>query len=64
MIVTFGALAILTYVSGKAISKSERELEEKGIAGVSESVGAEDAEAETVAGELDSGGTDETGAEN
>jgi hypothetical protein len=61
--VTFVALFILTYVSGKAISRSEQELEEKGIAGVSESVGAEDTEAETVAGELDSGGTDETDAE-
>ncbi|MFC6938454.1 DUF6684 family protein [Salinirubellus sp. GCM10025818] len=64
--VTFVALFILTYVSGKAISKSERELEEKGIAGVSESVGADDAEDETVAGELETGeadGTDETTTE-
>ena len=38
--VTFLALFVLTYVSGKAISESEKELEEKGYAGVSESVGA------------------------
>ena len=43
VIVTFGALAILTYVSGKAISESEKELERmEGLEAVSESVGAED----------------------
>ena len=53
--VTFLALFVLTYVSGKAISKSERELEEMDVAGVSESesVGAD--EDETVAGELGAG---------
>jgi hypothetical protein len=53
--VTFLALFVLTYVSGKAISESEKELEEKGFAGVSEAVGAEDAvtEGEAVAGELE-----------
>lgn len=56
--VTFLALFVLTYVSGKAISESEKELEEKGYAGVSESVGAEpelDSEDEEPAGELESG---------
>ena len=51
--VTFLALFVLTYVSGKAISESERELEEKGLAEVSEA-GAESA-AEPVAGELGPG---------
>lgn len=46
--VTFLALFILTYVSGKAISEAEKEMEEKGLAAVSESVGAE-----AVAGELE-----------
>jgi membrane protein implicated in regulation of membrane protease activity len=42
VVVTFIALAILTYVSGKAISESEKELEEMdGLEVVSESVGAE-----------------------
>jgi uncharacterized membrane protein (DUF4010 family) len=42
LIVTFGALLILTYISGKAISESEAELEEmEGLEAVSESVGAE-----------------------
>jgi uncharacterized membrane protein (DUF4010 family) len=42
LILTFGALLILTYVSGKAISESETELEEmEGLEAVSESVGAE-----------------------
>ena len=52
---TFLALLVLTYVSGKAISAAERELEEEGYAGVSESVGAEPAveEDEPVAGELE-----------
>lgn len=60
--VTFIALFVLTYVSGKAISRSERELEERGVAGVSESVGAD--ESETVAGELSAGGgSDETAAD-
>jgi hypothetical protein len=56
--VTFLALFVLTYVSGKAISESEKELEEKGYAGVSESVGAEpelDSEDEEPAGELEPG---------
>lgn len=45
VIVTFGALAILTYVSGKAISESEKELERmEGLEAVSESVGAEEVE--------------------
>jgi hypothetical protein len=62
--VTFLALFILTYVSGKAISESEKELEEMGYAGVSESVGAEsslESEGdEEPAGELESGdGADE-----
>jgi hypothetical protein len=48
VVVTFMALFILTYVSGKAISEAEKEMEEKGYAGVSESVGAE-----AVAGELE-----------
>lgn len=39
--VTFVALFVLTYVSGKAISAAERELEEKGYADVPGSVGAE-----------------------
>lgn len=37
--VTFAALAVLTYVSGKAISEAENELEEKGLE-LSESAGA------------------------
>lgn len=45
--VTFLALFILTYVSGKAISEAEKEMERKGHASVSESVGAAE-----VAGEL------------
>ena len=58
--VTFLALFVLTYVSGKAISESEKELEEKGYAGVSESVGAENglesgSEDEEPAGELEPG---------
>ena len=48
VIVTFGALAILTYVSGKAISESEKELEKmEGLEAVSESVGAEEVEPAT-----------------
>jgi hypothetical protein len=52
--VTFLALFVLTYVSGKAISESEKELEEMGYAAVSESVGVDEAvEADDdVAGEL------------
>jgi hypothetical protein len=53
--VTFLALFVLTYVSGKAISESEKELEEMGYASVSESVGAEpelDSEDEEPVGEL------------
>ncbi|MEF8868518.1 MAG: DUF6684 family protein [Haloarculaceae archaeon] len=55
--VTFLALFVLTYVSGKAISESEKELEEMGYTGVSESVGADEAvEADDeVAGELEAG---------
>lgn len=49
VIVTFLALFILTYVSGKAIAEAEEEMERKGLAGASESVGAEE-----VAGELES----------
>ncbi|MFC7226386.1 cox cluster protein [Salinirubellus salinus] len=46
VIVTFVALFILTYVSGKAISESEKELEAmQGLEAVSESVGAEEVEA-------------------
>jgi len=59
--VTFAALFVLTYVSGKAISESEKELEEMGYAAVSESVGAEDAveaDGESV-GELGSSSTAE-----
>jgi hypothetical protein len=59
--VTFAALFVLTYVSGKAISESEKELEEMGYAAVSESVGAEDAveaDGESV-GELESSSTAE-----
>ena len=59
--VTFLALLVLTYVSGKAISESEKELEEMGYAAVSESVGAEDAveaDGESV-GELESSSTAE-----
>jgi hypothetical protein len=41
MIVTFAALAALTYVSGKAISEAEDELEEKGLE-LSEAAGATD----------------------
>jgi hypothetical protein len=42
VLVTFLALFILTYVSGKAISESEKELEAmQGLEAVSESVGAE-----------------------
>lgn len=68
--VTFLALLVLTYVSGKAISESEKELEEKGYAPVSESVGAEDRpeverDEAAVAGELAAddgeGGADEDG---
>jgi hypothetical protein len=51
VIVTFGALAILTYVSGIAISKSEEELEAMEAERVSESVGA----GEEPAGELEDG---------
>ena len=53
--VTFLALFVLTYVSGKAISAAERELEEEGYAGVSESVDAERAVEgdEPIAGELE-----------
>lgn len=39
MIVTFVALAVLTYVSGKAISEAEEELEEQGLE-LSEEAGA------------------------
>jgi hypothetical protein len=46
VIVTFVALFILTYVSGKAISESEKELEAmQGLEAVSESVGVEEVEA-------------------
>ena len=52
--VTFAALFILTYVSGKAISDAEKEMEEKDIEAVSEAVGAgEPVEGEAVAGELE-----------
>ena len=47
--VTFLALFILTWVSGKAIAEAEAEMEREGFTGVSESVGAEE-----VAGELES----------
>jgi len=68
--VTFAALLLLTYVSGRAISESEKELEEKGYAAVSESVGAEEAveAGGESAGELESGSTagsgDDTGADD
>lgn len=61
--VTFLALFVLTYVSGKAISESERELEEMGYADATGTVGVEgvaDGSA-PVAGELeadDAGGSD------
>lgn len=62
VVVTFFALAILSYVSGKAISSSEKELEAMEAEAVSEAVGAtddaEDSENEP-AGELESG-TEET----
>jgi len=67
--VTFLALLVLTYVSGKAISESERELEEMEHAAVSEAVGAGDAveagaDEEGPAGELGSGpGADDTGTD-
>jgi len=61
VVVTFVALFILTYISGKAISESEKELEAmEGLEAVSESVGAEEVEAveETDATEDDAEETD------
>lgn len=43
LIVPFIALALLTYVSGKAVSEAEEELEERGLE-LSEEAGAGDAE--------------------
>jgi ABC-type protease/lipase transport system fused ATPase/permease subunit len=51
VVVTFVALGILTYVSGKAISDSEEELERMNAEKVSEAVGATDPAAELEAGE-------------
>jgi hypothetical protein len=43
IVVTFAALGVLTYISGKVISESEKELEAmEGLEAVSESVGAEE----------------------
>jgi hypothetical protein len=51
LIVPFAALAFLTYVSGKAVSEAEEELEERGLE-LSEETGAnEEASPETPADE-------------
>jgi hypothetical protein len=51
MIVTFVALAVLTYVSGKAISEAEQELEEEGLELSEEAGASEEASPETPADE-------------